>query len=394
MYQEKIKSLNVIEKINDKIKNKLARLDNIPFKIDFYNDKSYTFGVGEPSFSIKIINEDGLKAFSSFDQLEFCEAYMTGSICLEGEMYKLMSVRSLFGDIHPLHFIFRKIIPAIIGQIKTDRKAISKHYEYEDELYLSFMDKTRCYSQAIYEKDNESLEHAQRRKLNFVINACNLKPGSRVLDVGGGWGVFSEYAGLKGINVTSLTISKHSEKYIQNLIRRLNIPCSVKLTDFYNYKSKDPFDAVVILGVMEHLTNYKTVIKKFYQLLKPGGSVYLDASSDRAKNTKPTFLARYVFPGNHTYFCLHEFLKYVSKSKFEVKKIYNDRYSYYLTCKQWAQNLEEKHRKITKRWGENMFRLFQLYLWGSADSFLKGTLDAYRVVLRRFDEHDRTININ
>ncbi|MDH5719743.1 MAG: class I SAM-dependent methyltransferase [Spirochaetia bacterium] len=319
---------------------------------------------------------------------------MNGSICLEGEMPKLMAIRGIFADTHPLHFIFRKMIPAIIGQIKTDRRAIFKHYEYEDELYLSFMDKTRCYSQAIYEKDNESLEQAQRRKLKFVMNACGLKPGSRVLDVGGGWGVFSEYAGLQGIKVTSITISKHSEAYIQNLIQRLNIPCTVKFADFYEYKSKEPFDAIVILGVMEHLTNYKTVIKKFYQLLKPGGFVYLDASSDRAKNTKPTFIARYVFPGNHTYFCLHEFLRHLSKSKFEIKKIYNDRYSYYLTCRQWAKNLEKKHKEITKRWGENMFRLFQLYLWGSADSFLQGTLDAYRVVLQRFDEHGRTININ
>jgi len=382
----------LIEKINSRLRAKLSVLGDTPFQIEYFNDKKYQFGTGNPSFIIKIINEDGLRAFSSFDQVRFSQAFMDGSIDIKGEIFRLMEVRGAFGDIHPLHLILRKIIPILRGQVKADRKAISHHYEYEDEIYLSFMDKTRCYSQAIYENDDEDLEKAQRRKLQFVIDSCRLKPGSRVLDVGGGWGAFTEFAGLKGIEVTSLTISKHSERYINNLIERLNLPCSVKFANFYEYTTDEPFDAIVILGVMEHLTNYKAVVLKLEQLIKPGGSVYLDASSDRAKNTKPTFIARYVFPGNHTYFCLHQFLQYISRSRFEIKNIYNDRYSYYLTCKQWALNLEQAHGEIVKKWGENIYRLFQLYLWGSVDSFFYGTLDAYRVVLRHFDESGKTAN--
>jgi len=317
---------------------------------------------------------------------------MNGSIDIEGDMFNLMSIRRIFGDIHPLQHILRKIIPMFIAQVKTDRKAISHHYEYEDDLYLSFMDKTRCYSQAIFEKESESLEDAQRRKLDFVIESCQLKPGSRVLDVGGGWGVFSEYAGLKSIEVTSLTISKHSEQFIKKLIERLKIPCEVKFSDFYEYSSTKLYDAIVILGVMEHLTRYKEVVKQFGRLLKPGGMVYIDASSDRKKNSKPTFLGRYVFPGNHSYFCLHDFLTYVAKSSFEVKNVYNDRYSYYLTCKQWAKNLENSRKEIVARWEESLYRLFKLYLWGSAESFYNGTLDAYRVVLQRFNENNKTVH--
>ncbi|MGK2951857.1 MAG: SAM-dependent methyltransferase, partial [Thiobacillus sp.] len=82
------------------------------------------------------------------------------------------------------------------------------------------MDPTRCYSQAVFAREDEPLEAAQHRKLDFAIDACRLKPGDRVLDVGGGWGSFTEHAGRRGIHVTSLTISEQSEAFLTDLIAR------------------------------------------------------------------------------------------------------------------------------------------------------------------------------
>ena len=81
--------------------------------------------------------------------------------------------------------------------------------------------------------------------------------------------------------------------------------------DHYEYESLEPYDAIVILGVMEHLPNYRAVLKQFRRLLRPGGKIYLDASSYREEYSKPTFISRYVFPGNHRNFCLHDFLSQV-----------------------------------------------------------------------------------
>jgi cyclopropane-fatty-acyl-phospholipid synthase len=118
-------------------------------------------------------------------------------------------------------------------------------------------------------------------------------------------------------------------------------------------------------------------------LLKPGGRVYLDASAFREKYSKPTFVSRYIFPGDHSYFCLHEFLTAVAKTPLEVLAVYNDRHSYYLTCKAWAENLESARDEIISRWGETLYRRFRLYLWGSAYAFNSRGMDAYRVVLQR-----------
>ena len=67
----------------------------------------------------------------------------------------------------------------------------------------------------------------------------------------------------------------------------------------------------------------------------------------------------------------------------ELLAVYNDRHSYYLTCKAWAENMEAAQDEIINRWGEMLYRRFRLYLWGSAYAFLSHDMDAYRVVLQR-----------
>ena len=365
------------------IQKRVADQIKIPFEVRLWGDHSYRFGKGEPAVKVLVKDRDGLAALSGLDELKICEAYMAGSLDVVGDMLGFVSLRGMLSDHHRLHMLWRRIAPLFIGREQTDRQAIASHYDYDNEFYLTFMDPTRCYSQAVFDRDDETLEAAQRRKLDFAIDSCQLKPGNRVLDVGGGWGAFTEHAGRLGIEVTSLTISSHSEAFLTDLIQRLQLPCRVVNQDFLEYTSPEPYDAIVILGVMEHLPDYPAVLRQFQHLLKPGGCVYLDASAFREKYSKPTFISRYIFPGDHSYFCLHEFLTAVAKTPLEVLAVHNDRHSYYLTCKAWAENLEAAREEIIRRWGEMLYRRFRLYLWGSAYAFLSRGMDAYRVVLQR-----------
>ena len=371
------------DKILRLIQNRVADQIKIPFEIRLWGDRVYRFGKGDPSVKILVKNRDGLIALSKLDELQICEAYMAGNLDVVGDMLGFVSLRGALSDRHPLHSLWRRIAPLFVGRVRTDRQAIASHYDFDNEFYLTFMDPTRCYSQAVFEQDDETLEAAQRRKLDFAMNACGMKAGYRVLDVGGGWGAFTEHAGKHGIEVTSLTISRQSEKFLTDLIQRQQLPCQVLNQDFLEYASSEPYDAIVILGVMEHLPDYRAVLRQFHRLVKPGGWVYLDASAFRKKYSKPTFISRYIFPGDHSYFCLHEFLTDVAKTKMEVLAVHNDRHSYYLTCKAWARNLESARDEIIRRWGEPLYRRFRLYLWGSAYAFLSREMDAYRVVLQR-----------
>jgi cyclopropane-fatty-acyl-phospholipid synthase len=342
------------------IQKRVADQIKTPFEIKLWGDRSYRFGTGEPTVKVLINDRNALAAIGGLDELKICEAYMAGSLDVVGDMLGFVSFRGALKDRHLLHMLWQRLAPLFIGRAKTDRQAIASHYDFDNEFYLKFMDPSRCYSQAIFEQDDETLEVAQQRKLDFVIESCQLKPGHRVLDVGGGWGAFTEHAGQRGIKVTSLTISRQSESYLTELIKQQQLPCKVLNQSFFEYESLKPYDAIAILGVMEHLPDYAAVLRKFQTLLKPGGRVYLDASAFREKYSKPTFVSRYIFPGDHSYFCLHAFLGEVAKSPFEVKAVHNDRHSYYLTCKAWAEKLESAKEEIIERWGEMIYRRFRL----------------------------------
>ncbi len=365
------------------IQERLADQVRTPFEVRLWGDRVYRFGKGEPAVKVLVNDDDGLAALTRLDELGICEAYMAGSLDVAGDMLGFVSLRGLLSDRHPLHTVWRRITPLLIGRSQTDRQAIATHYDFSSEFYLTFMDPTRCYSHAVFKRDDESLETAQHRKLDFAIDACRLRPDDRVLDVGGGWGSFTEHAGRRGIRVTSLTISAESERYVADLIHRLQLPCRILNQDFLDYTALGRYDAIVVLGVMEHLPDYAAVLRQFERLLMPGGRVYLDASAFREKHSKPTFVSRYIFPGNHSYFCLPEFLAAAGKSQMEVLSVHNDRHNYMLTCTAWARQLEAARDEIISRWGETLYRCFRLYLWGSAHAFLTRGMDAYRVVLER-----------
>jgi cyclopropane-fatty-acyl-phospholipid synthase len=353
----------------------------LPIEIRLWGEHVYRLGEGDPTVSILVEDRDGLEALLRLDELKICEAYINGSLDVQGDMLGFASLRGLLSDHHPLHSLWSRFAPLFMGRVRADRQAIAGHYEYSNEFYLKFMDRTRCYSQAVFKRDDETLEAAQKRKLDFAIEACQLKPGDHVLDVGGGWGSFTEHAGRRDIKVTSLTISQQSEAFLAGLIVNKNLPCRVLNQNFWEHSSSAPYDAIVILGVMEHLPDYPAVLRQLQRLLKSGGRVYLDASAFREKYSKPTYVSRYIFPGDHAYFCLHAFLTSVAKSAFEVLTVHNDRYNYYLTCKAWAENLEAARDEIVTRWGDMLYRRFRLYLWGSAQAFLSRGMEAYRVVL-------------
>ncbi|HVS30767.1 MAG TPA: class I SAM-dependent methyltransferase, partial [Thermoanaerobaculia bacterium] len=170
--------------------------------------------------------------------------------------------------------------------------------------------------------------------------------------------------------------------YVQDLIDREGLPCRVLRRHFLEHREEEPYDAIVNLGVTEHLPDYAASLEQYRRLLKPGARLYLDACASRVKFPFSSFIYRFIFPGNATPLCLHDYLAEVAKTPFEVLAVHNDRESYRLTCQRWAENLERHRTEIARRWGERLFRRFQLYLWGCVDAMARDDIGAYRLVLR------------
>ena len=153
------------------------------------------------------------------------------------------------------------------------------------------------------------------------------------------------------------------------------------MTDFLRYEPKEKFDAIVIMGVIEHLPDYARVLRKFERLLKPGGFMFLDGSAARKKYELSTFMVRHIYPGNHSFLVLDDFLNKLAGVPLDLVEAFSDRWSYFLTFRQWAQNLERSSDFVRSEFGDLEYRKFRLYLWGAAYEFMARNLDCYRMIL-------------
>jgi cyclopropane-fatty-acyl-phospholipid synthase len=352
------------------------------FALQFPDGSIRNFGDSTPQFKVVLRNPDALKAAASLNELRIAEAYLNGDIDLEGDLLRSFELRKTFGDTSAIISIWRFLEPLIFGQIQTNKRVISTHYDVDSEFFMQFLDKkTPSYTQGIYTTDSDSLEQATLRKFEYCFSVLNLKPGDHILDIGPGWGAWLEYASSRGVKCTGITISKASMDYLKAQSVTLGHDWNIAFADFLEYSPNEKYDAIVIMGVIEHLPQYDRVVHQFNKLIKPGGRIFLDGSADVRKYAVAKFLVKHIYPGNHSYMVLHDFLRALALTPLRLVELYNDRWSYYLTATQWATNLDSNKDVVISKFGDNIYRAFRLYLWGTAYQFLSGGLDCYRLVI-------------
>jgi cyclopropane-fatty-acyl-phospholipid synthase len=362
----------------------IARVGKIktPLSLELPDGEKRTLGEGKPEFEVIVRNERALRAICSLDEGNISEAYLHGDIDIEGDMLKPFELRGHFNDRHPLVAAWRFIEPFLFGQVYTNKRAIASHYNVDPKLFLSFLDPIfPAYSQGVYAHDDEPLAKALERKFDWAVEKCGLGPGKRVLEIGPGWGAFASHALQTGVRFTGITNSEVSQSYLRSKLSNFSDRFDIELNDFYDYEPHQPFDAIVIMGVIEHLPDYERVLKKFYRLLKPGGLVFLDGSAWKKKYDLSTFMVRHIYPGNHSFLVLDDFLDKQAKTDFELMEVHNDRWSYFLTFRQWARNLEANRDYVKRTFGDFEYRKFRIYLWGAAYQFLIRGLECYRLIL-------------
>jgi cyclopropane-fatty-acyl-phospholipid synthase len=353
------------------------------FELRLPDGNEVRLGGGDVAFRIHAATPHAMKALASFDELQISEAYMDGDLDIQGDLLAALSLRKVLKDRHPFfRLLTTRILPLLRGQTASDRKGIEQHYDEDPEFFLSFLDRGfRCYSHGFFSSPDDSLETAIRRKLDTAMASCRVRPGDHVLDIGAGWGAFTEFAGLRGVRVTSLTISRVSERFVSELIARRGLPCRVEYAHFLEYTAPEPYDAIVNLGVTEHLPDYPATMRQYERLLKPGGRVYLDASASRSAPS--TVTAKHLYPGNGKNMRLAEYLQAVEKSLFDVILLGNDTPDYARTIECWARNLDNSRDRVIERFGTRQYRRFRLYLWACLSNFLTRDLEAYHMVLQR-----------
>jgi cyclopropane-fatty-acyl-phospholipid synthase len=383
-YIDAVAAPDVIAALHRRYESFFATRPEVPFAVAPTGAPAHLFGTGDPLFTITVRDPRGAKALATLDQFAVAVAYLQGWLDVDGDLAAALKMRRFFRDVHPVAFLAR-LTPATLlhGRHEDDRRAIARHYDEDSAFFLTFLDRRhRCYTEGVFARDDEPLEEAMTRKMDLALDAIGVEPGDRVLEVGGGWGAFAEHAARRGIEVTTTTLSVESERFLTELFTTEGLPVRVVRQHIFGFTAERPYDAIVNMGVTEHLPDYRTTLRKYAELLRPGGTVYLDALAMRRKHGASTFMKRYIYPGNSAPLLLHQYLRHVAHSPFELLSVDNDRHNYFLTCREWARRLDAARDEIVQRWGEPLYRRFRLFLWGSAAGFDTGLVQAYRWVLR------------
>ena len=318
------------------------------------------------------------------DHLALAEAYLHREIDVDGELRDALFVTDHLDLEAPSRWRRAGIwLRILLDRRRLNRQSIAYHYDRPPAFFLAWLDASRSYTHGFYASPDEDLSIAQRRKLQFAIDALALRPGMDVLDMGCGWGSFLEYAGAQGIRVHGITLSREQHTFVTELIRAKHLPCTVERVDFLDYRPTRGFDGAVFMGSLEHMPDYRYLARFLTRYLHPSARMYADFVTSGEGRLAGAFLRTYIFPGISGYVELDRLRAALAAAHFRAQELGDDTQSCAYTVRAWAQAMERAHGSLAAQYGETAVRAFLLYLWSSYHFLSTRRTQAYHLVAAR-----------
>ncbi len=352
-------------------------------------------------------------------ELGAAQAYVTGELDVEGDLdaaltqvWSVAQERQL-GGIRPTPAAIAAVLkvaraagaiglplPAPASQavlkgrlhsIGRDRQAIHHHYDLSNDFYSLILDPHMAYSCGYWRSDapDYTVEDAQRDKFELVGHKLGLAPGARLLDVGCGWGSMSLYAAERfGAQVTGVTIAAEQKKFIDARIaeRGLQDRVEIRLQDYREVPDHD-FDAVVSLEMGEHVGqgNYPTYAKVLHDRVRPGGRVLVQQMSRQGRHPGGgPFIESFIAPDMHMR-PVGETVDLIEGSGLEVRDVHAMREHYVRTVGAWHRTFEDNLDRVVALVGDEVARVWRLYLVGGALAFRDGRMGVDQILAVRPD---------
>ncbi|MFI9390202.1 class I SAM-dependent methyltransferase [Streptomyces bauhiniae] len=270
-----------------------------------------------------------------------------------------------------------------------DRAAISHHYDLSNDFYCLLLDDTMAYSCGYWTAEDMDPADAQRAKLELICRKLGLTAGSRLLDIGCGWGSLTLYAAEQHrAQVTAVTLAREQAAYVREQVRARGLEQLVEVVcQDYRDITGSAYDAVATVEMGEHVGDdeYPAFAAALHRMVRPEGRVLVQQMS-RGANAPGggAFIEAYIAPDMHMR-PLGDTVGLLEAAGLEVRSTESMREHYVRTVAAWHRTLERRWDDVVALVGTETARVWRLYLAGGALAFEEGRMGVDQILSVRRD---------
>ncbi|MHB1352781.1 MAG: class I SAM-dependent methyltransferase [Thiobacillus sp.] len=361
----------------------------LPLSVEFWNGQKV--GRTPAAVRVRLHEARSLRAIAHPSLGALARAYVEGQIDLEGDLHDILAL----GD-----RLCKVCDPKGESGVERwkwwrhtrsrDRRNIQYHYDVSNDFYGLWLDPRRVYSCAYFRSPDMDLEAAQEAKLEHICRKLDLRPGERFLDIGCGWGGLLLHAAERhGVQGVGITLSDDQHRYVSDLVARRGLAdrVDVRRMDYRDVPEHGAYDKIASVGMFEHVgrVNLVTYFDKINALLRPGGLVLNHGITAAAPGSAglgggiAEFIDDYVFPGGELVH-VSDVFRAAADSGLECLDAENLRSHYGKTLWHWVNRLEQ--HADAARWliGEQKYRIWRIYMAGSAHAFECGWMELWQLL--------------
>jgi len=354
--------------------------------------EQYGIGVdtGNP-WDVKVRDERFFRRAALGRQLGFAESYMDGD--WECDALDQFTDRLLLGlpssDLHKRpHEWLEHLGSRIMSRwtrLNVSRR-VAPHYNLGNDLFEAILDRDyMAYTCGYWRAGAETLEEAQRAKLDLICRKLGLEEGMRVLDIGCGWGPFAKYAAENhGVSVDGVTLSVRQAEL--GMERCAGLPVKLEVKDYRDVEGE--YDRIVSVGCLEHIghKHHRTFFETINRTLRQGGRALVHSFGvHKSQYIVGGFYEKYVFPLVNLPSV--EQIGRAVDGLFIVEDVHNFGPDYDPTLMEWNRRFQQAWPELEAGYGEMLDgrfkRMFEFYLLCTAGYMRSRTGQIWQWVLTR-----------
>jgi cyclopropane-fatty-acyl-phospholipid synthase len=373
-------------------------VDHVPVRLTFADGT--TWGAGQPgSPEMRVVRPKAFFARLGADsKIGFGEGYMAGD-WTTGRTTDLADLLTPFAErmatIVPVPlqkfrgFVDEKLPHHQRNSVSGSRKNIEAHYDLSNDLFAQFLDPSMSYSSAWFEGPDQDLESAQMRKIDGILDQAGVTTGTRLLEIGTGWGALAIRAAQRGAQVTTITISTEQAALAAQRFSEANLDIDLQLIDYREVTGQ--YDAIVSVEMIEAVGEeyWPTYFATIDRLLAPGGTVSIQAitmAHHRYLQTRNSWgwIQKYIFPGGliPSLDAIDETLAtHTTLAATQRRSLGQD---YARTLREWRSSFDAHWDTINAQGFDETFRrMWEFYLAYCEAGFRVGYLDVFQIQMSR-----------